>query len=299
MQRTQYSPGDVIGYVNGKPVRMVAGGSTPAPPAEQPTPTSIPNITSTADGSVITGTDPRPTFTQVAPGANPATVQGKTFTAEDIEAARRQEKDKLYPQLQTLQQTVAELTQAREAELAAEREARETAEREAEEARRKDTDTRTLLEEQEQRFQAKLAEIEQQRQQEQQVMQMERQFQELQTYKVQALAAASDSIIPQLAEEVTAAQHTTREEVDAHIARLAATSERIMQDMVAAQQAARAGMRGAPITAPPAGPLENYSANDPVLEAANNGSLTMQDYIKNRDRLLGSAGQMRSQGLYG
>lgn len=298
MQRT-LQPGDIVGYVNGKAIPAVGGGS------EQPVqggPASIPHTTVTADGAVMVGTDPRTTpvtFSPVTTGANPAVVPGKTFTAEDIEAARRQEKDKLYPEITAMKDQLAELQKERDDKLAAETKAREKAEKAAEDARKADTDTRTLLEQQEERFQARLAEIEAQRSQEQQVMAMERAFQELQTYKVQALAAASEDVIPQLANEITATQHTSREEVDAHIARLKVTSEAIMQEVQAAQQAVRAGMRGAPVTAPPSGPLDNYSGNDPVMEAAANGSLSFADFVKNRDRLIGSVSQARSQGLYG
>ena len=76
-------------------------------------------------------------------------------------------------------------------------------------------------------------------------------------------------------------------------------SSRIIEQMQAAQQAARAGMRGAPVTAPPAGPLDTYSAHDPVLEAAQNGSLSFEDYVKNRDKLLSSAARTGNGGLYG
>lgn len=291
----QLQPGDIIGFVNGKAVPAVAGGAPDEPAPNTPTSTTI---TNTADGGLLVGTDPRPTFTQVT--ATPAQPNVATvFTVEDIEKARKQEKEKLYPQLEELKATVGQLQKERDSKIAAEKKARE----EAEEALRKqteaDTDTRTLLEQQKAEFEARFAAVEAERQQERLVRDMELQFQALQTYKAERLAAVADSIIPQLAEEVRVGQHASKEEIDAHIARLQATSESIMQEVQAAQQTVRARMQGVPVTAPAAGPLDNYSANDPAFEAAANGTLTMNDYIKNRDKLLPAASQMRQQGIYG
>lgn len=286
----------------GDATMMSTPAGDPAAATSAPSPTST-TISDTAGGGVIVGADPRPTpqntFTQVNPGqhANPATVAGPVFTAEQIAKARQEEKDKLYPELQSMKEQLAELKKERDAKLEAERQAREEAERKAEEARKADTDTRTLLEQQKAEFDAKLAEMEQQRAQERQVLEMERQFQALQTYKAQAIAAAADDIIPELANELQATNHSSTEEIDAHIARLKATSSSILESMQAAVQAQRAGMRGAPVTAPPAGPLDTYSGHDSAWEAASNGSLTFEDYVKNRDKLL--SGVSRNVGLYG
>lgn len=267
-----------------------------------------PNVTDTP-GGILVGTDPRPappqnTFTvTTSPNTNSTTATGitlpatgQTFTAEQIAKAREDEKNKLYPQLEELRKTVTELQKERDEKLEAERKAREAAEAAAEEARKADTDTRTLLQEQEARFQAELARLEEERQQERQILDMERQYQELQAYRASAVAAAQDDIVPELLDLVTG---TTREEIDASIDGLKARSARIIEQMQAAQQAARAGMRGAPVTAPPAGPLDTYSGNDPVMEAAANGSLSFEDYVKNRDKLLSSAARTRQGGLYG
>lgn len=273
--------------------------STETPPA--------PTLTNTADGGVLVGADPRPTPTTftVVPGTTTTSngvqtfTTGQTFTAEQIAKARQEEKEKLYPQLEELKKTVSELTQERDRKMEAERKKASDAEAALEEARKADLDTRTLLEEQEARFQAELAKRDAEREQERAVFDMERTYQGLQTYKAQALAANVDNIIPELAEEVNATTHTSTEEIDAHIARLTATSSRIIEQMQSAVQQQRAGMRGAPVTAPPAGPMDTYSGHDPILEAAANGSLSFEDYVKNRDKLLPAAGRMRSGGLYG
>lgn len=277
-----------------------------APAAPEATPPSQPTMVNSADGSVITGTDPRttpqPTFTVVNPnpGQNTSTTNpAAIFSAEDIAKARQQEKDKLYPELQTMKEQLAELKKARDEKLEEERKAREKAEADLKAERENEMSAKELLEAQKAEWEAKFAQIQQEREQERQVMEMERAYQELQGYKTQALAAAQDDIIPQLAEELRAANHTSREEVDAHIARLTATSQSIIENMQAAVQQQRAGMRGAAVTSPAPVTTDNYSANDPALEAAANGSLKFEDYVKNRDKLLSAASQMRNSGLYG
>lgn len=260
-------------------------------------------VSDTAGGGVLVGADPRtpaPTFSIVNPVAgqnttltNPAAI----FTAEQIQKARQEEKDKLYPQLETMREQLNELTKARDEKIESETKARKAAEKLADDARKADTNTRDLLEQQKAEFDAKLAELQTQREQEQAMQAMERSFQELQTYKEQALTANFENIIPQLATEVRETNHSSREDIDKHIARLAATSASIMQEVQQAQQAARAGMRGGSVTAPPTGPLDTYSGNDSVMEAAHNGTLSFDDYVKNRDKLMSSVSQ--SGGLYG
>lgn len=284
-------PGDIIGYVSGRPVRLIGGGSEPA--VEPPVVPAAP-----ADPGVP------PTFTVVSGQNQPTSTSTNTlqstapqvFTAEQIAKAREDEKNKLYPQLEELKKTVADLQKERDEKLDAERKAREKAEADAEEARKKDTDTRTLLEEQEQRFQTQLQQLQQEREEERRILALEQQYQELQAYRATAVAAAQNDIVPELLDLVAG---TTREEIDASIDGLKQRSARIVEQMQAATQAARAGMRGVPVTAPPAGPMDTYSAHDPVMEAAANGSLSFEDYVKNRDKLLSSAARTGNGGLYG
>lgn len=269
----------------------------PAPeaPAAPQTPATVPNTSVTASGDVIVGADaPRPTFSPVGQSTN---TNGPVFTAEQIAKARQEEKDKLYPELQSMKSELAELKKARDEQLEAERKQREAAEAALEAKRQEELTLAERLEEQKAEFEQRFQALQAEREQERQMLAMERQFQELQAYKAQAVAANAETIIPELAEELRATNHTSKEEIDAHIARLAATSSRILEGMQAAVQAQRQGMRGAPVTAPPAGPLDTYSGHDSAWEAAQNGSLSFEDYVKNRDKLL--SGVSRNTGLYG
>ena len=73
--------------ISGKWLPVVSGGSDPGVPD-----LTIPPIAQPGRASSI---DP----TGEGPG-------GKTFTVADLEAARKQEKDKLYPELQTMRQEI-------------------------------------------------------------------------------------------------------------------------------------------------------------------------------------------------
>lgn len=272
---------------------MTTPAQTDAPPAEAPaTPPPAAQPTFTVTSSPNTGTPTVSSTTTTTGSGNPAQV----FTAEQIAKAREDEKNKLYPQLEELKKTVADLTQARDRTLEAERKKATDAEKAAEELRKADLDTRTLLEEQEARFQAELARRDAEAAERDRIFNLERQFQELQTFRTNAIAAAQNDIVPELLDLVTG---STPDEINASIAGLKDRSARIVEQMQAATQAARAGMRGAPVTAPSAGPMDIYSANDPVMEAAANGSLTFEDYVKNRDKLLSSAARTGNGGLYG
>lgn len=282
------------------------GDATMSTPAGDPA-ANAPQAQTVSDtpSGILVGGDPRPTptFTPVisttTSNGNQATINGPVFTAEQIAKARQEEKDKLYPELQSMKAELAELKKARDEQLAAEKKAREEAEAALEAQRQEELTLAQKLEEQKAEFEQRFQTLQQEREQERQLNELERSFQELQAYKAQALVANADDIIPELANELQVTNHTSREEVDAHIARLKATSQSIIENMQAAVQAQRAGMRGAPVTAPPAGPLDTYSAHDPALEAASNGSLTFEDYVKNRDKLLPAASRMRNGGMFG
>lgn len=273
--------------------RTLTTPAQPAAPAAAPAQT----VGDLAGGGIIVGADPRPTpptFTPVAPGNNPATVTGPVFTADDIAKARREEKDKLYPELQTMKDQLAQLQKERDEKLAQEREAREAAEAALESKRQEELTLAERLEEQKREFETRFQSLQQEREQERQVLEMERRFQSLQAFKARRLQEEAEFIVPEL---VDLAAGNSEEEIEASIAGLKERSSRIIEQMQAAAQQARAGMRGAPITAPPAGPIENYSGQDQAWEAAQNGSLTFDDYVKNRDKLL--SGVSRSAGIYG
>ena len=254
---------------------------------------------------VVTGNSQTGSITvPVEPPAPTFTPTGRTFSAEDIERARAQEKDKLYPQIETMQEELRRLREAEEertriaTEEAAARQA-EVAEqtRLAREASEQEMSARELLEQQRQEWDQRFQSIEQERAAERHALALERQYNDLQKYRSDRIAAESDHIIPELIDLVSG---NTQEEIEQSIAGLRDRSARIIEQATGAAQATRQQMRGVPVTAPPGvGPTDNaqgYQSYSPQDIAG----MSYADYARNRDKILGAVTQSRSneRGMY-
>jgi hypothetical protein len=223
-----------------------------------------------------------------------------TFTADDISKARAQEKQKLYPQIDKLQEELAllrkerEERQALEAERLAKRQARE-AEREAEKKAQEEEEMsfKKLLKTKEQEWAEKLEAERNEREKAFTLLEREREFQELQQYRQQRLEAERDNIMPELIDMIAG---NTRDEIEQSISRLKEKTAQIVESVASASQQTRKEMVGTKITMPSSGPLDNDS--DPRSYSADDLSkMSMADYAKNRAKLLG--GNNRGQGLFG
>jgi hypothetical protein len=223
------------------------------------------------------------------------------FTADDIAKARAQEKAKLYPQVEKLQEELAVLKKEREeraaleAERTAKRQARDS-ERVAERKKQEEAEleVRDLLAKKEQEWATKLDSERQEREKAFALLEREREFQELSAYRQQRLEAERDNIIPELVDLISG---NSRDEIEQSIAGLKERSAKIFDSVAQVAQQSRKEMAGTRITSPASGPLDNdsdsrtYSPND-----INN--MSMADYAKNRAKLLGS-GKNSGQGLFG
>ena len=223
------------------------------------------------------------------------------FTVDDIAKARAQEKAKLYPQVEKLQEELAVLKKEREeraaleAERAAKRQTRES-ERAAERKKQEEAEleVRDLLAKKEQEWASKLEAERQERERAFALLEREREFQELSAYRQQRLEAERDNIIPELVDLISG---NSRDEIEQSIAGLKERSAKIFDSVAQVAQQSRKEMAGTRITSPASGPLDNdsdsrtYSPND-----INN--MSMADYAKNRAKLLGS-GKNSGQGLFG
>jgi len=222
--------------------------------------------------------------------------------AKRIQDARKQEKDKLYPQLEKLQEELAVLRKEREERSAVEadrlekrkaKEAERAAERQAQ--LEEEMSFKQLLKSKEQEWQSQLDAVKAESQTNFALLQREREFQELMSYRNQRIEQERDSIVPSLIDFV---KGENRDEIEQSILDLKARSEQILNDFAQASQQSRKNMVGASVTAPTSGPLEN----DPSQLAYNPGNIanmSLADYAKNRDRLLGSAGNNGGRGLFG
>lgn len=232
--------------------------------------------------------------------------EGQYFTAEQVEAIRRQEKDKLYADQERLRSQVDSFRTQLD-ELAADKTAREAAEaqRQAEltEAQRIAAEAEMTAQ---QRIESRMAELAAEQEStrrelalQQAVNQREREFIQLESYKNSRLAelTASDAIMPELVEYIGG---TTQAEIDASINTAVAKTAKIIE-----------GMQGTPgqqpITAPvppgvsptgfvPSGPLDTYQGSR-EFTAADVDSMDMATYAANRARL-GVAGAGGNNGMF-
>ena len=221
--------------------------------------------------------------------------------ADAIQKARAQEKAKLYPQMEKLQEELSLLKRDKE-----EREAKESerkaqrAQRDAELAKQKKAEEeqalelRDLLTKKEQEWQSQLEAERLEREKAFALLERERQFQELQQYRQQRLEQERENIIPELIDLISG---DSRDEIEQSIAGLKERSSKIFDSVAAASQQTRKEMVGTRVTVPASGPLDNDS-DSRMYSADDLSKMSMADYAKNRSKLLGTS-NTRGQGLFG
>lgn len=239
--------------------------------------------------------------TQETPPAQPASPNSRMFTEEEVEAIRRQEKDKVYGKINKMEQQLDAFNQEREAaaraaEEAAQREEAERKAREEEELSAKDLLTKkedefnqrlnTAQQEWEQKFMALQEESEAQKA----LLEKERRFQELESYKNRRLSEESENLMPELLDFV---QGNSEDEIENAIQAVAARTSAIMASMQEALPAQPERPRGVPATgSTPSGPLEN-STEQQTYTVSDIANMDMTTFAANRERLLAAASNMR------
>ncbi len=278
--------------------------STPVPNTFQNAPQGNgPTDPTIGDQNSNPGTTPSPAAFQQ--GATP----GETlFTAAQLEAARKQEKDKLYSQIQALQTQQQEATTALQALQAAKQEETDAAaqaqaakDAAAQAKREEDMSAKALLEqklnEANQTWQQKFEQIEAERAQEKALLAKERTYQELLNYRNTALEAAKDEVAPQFYDFI---QGDTKEQIDAGIARAKAASESLAETFKAAQQTQLSQMRGVSTAGySPVGPMENNPGQQ-TLSPEQLAGMSMAEYAQYRAKTgVGAAESRSNRGLFG
>lgn len=228
---------------------------------------------------------------EVAAPKTEAVVSGK-FTEEDLARARQQEKDKLYPQIEAMKETVARLEQERAEREAALAEAQRLEEEEARTRAESETDVRELLKQKEQEWNQRLEQERQEREQALALLDREREFQTLQEYRQTRIAEEQHNIVPELLDMVSG---NTPEEIDASLDSLKDRSARILESVQAATQSTRRDMVGARVTAPSTGPMDTHQEQQQFTPESIR-DMSMNDYAKNRHRLLSTTG---GRGMFG
>lgn len=261
---------------------------------------------SSPDMSAPTQTDNTITIT---PPAEPQ-ADGRTFTEDEVAAIRKQEKDKLYGEIEkereqrkAMEERMNELQRHQEAfdtdrqeQIRQQEEAAAAAEAERKLREESEMDAKSLLEkreqEWEQRFQEQgdqfaqqFSELQQQAEAKEAMLEKERAFAALNDYKQQRLSEAGDDVMPHLHRYITG---NNIEEIDASISDAMQVTSDMMSDMAQAQAIQR-GPRAVPATgASPTGPMENQAAQQNIT-GEDIRQMSMEQYEQLRPQLLPQA----------
>jgi hypothetical protein len=214
-------------------------------------------------------------------------ADSRFYTDEDLERVRREEKDKLYGRIQTMDEQLKAIQKEREAA-----EAARLAELEAEveKARREEEEkmeTRELLKRKEEEWAGRFSELEGRYEQDRAVFERERRFTELEQYRQERIAQESEYIIPELRDLING---NSEQEIDGFIEEMKSRTAAIMGQFEASASTQRQAMRGAASTAPPVGPLEQMETYESITPD-DIRSMDMETYKKYRASLLNAAGR--------
>lgn len=231
---------------------------------------------------------------------NALSKNSRVFTEDEVEGIRKQEKDKMYKRIEEADSRVKSM-EDQMGQIAAEREAarKEADERKSKESellRQREVDelsAKELIAKREDEFNLKLkeidgdyqrrfAEIEAQRQSQEAIIEKERRLQELNSYRQRRLGEEQENIIPQLVDLVAG---SSEDEIETSISVLRDRSNAIIESIQQATAQQQGRLRGAPVTAPPVGPMETQTEYQ-QLNADDIRNMTMDQYAKMRDRLL-------------
>lgn len=268
-------------------------------------------VTDTNDGFIV-GADPREpvrtsaTWAEVqneTMGGNPMAAQmqqtlteqpvesidngSRFYTDEDLERVRREEKDKLYGRIQSMDEQLKAIVKEREA---VEEARRIEIEAQAERARLEEEEnmkTRDLLKRKEEEWSNRFSELESRYEQDRAVFERERRFNEVESYRQERIAQESEYIIPELRDLI---RGNSEEEIDASIEEMKARTAAIMGQLETSVSAQRQSMRGAAPTAPPIGPMEQMETYESITPD-DIRSMDMETYKKYRASLLNAAGR--------
>jgi len=224
----------------------------------------------------------------------------KTFSEDDVENIRKQEKDKMYKRLEEsdsrtkiLEEQLKIISMEREAAI---KKAEETARTESEIRKQREFEELTakeLLLKQETEFtkkindveaewKSRLAEIELERQAQAALLEKERRHQELQNYIARRLQEEQEYIIPRLQPLL---RGSSEEEIELLITQLKEASSDIVEDVQRARGETQTRSKAVGVTAPPVGPMETQMEQQ-TLTAEDIRNMSMEQYQKMREKLL-------------
>ena len=251
----------------------------------------------TGDAVTIDNPASAPVEQETAPAPAQVSKNSRMFSEGEVEAIRRQEKDKLYDKISKLQEQVEVFNHEREEQ---KRIAEELAAKEAEERRLREEEemsAKELLMKKEDEFQQrintaqqewedKFNALQQESEAQKAVLEQERRFQELESYKSRRIAEEQDNIMPELLDFI---KGNSEDEIEGAISAVVARTSAIVENIQQAMPQQQQRLRGVPATgSTPTGPLENMTEQQ-TFTSADIAGMSMEQYAQVRDRLLASA----------
>jgi hypothetical protein len=232
----------------------------------------------------------------------PQTTAEPRFSAEDIQKARQEEKDKLYKKMQAIEDQnktflaeIEEQRNAREAAKAQEAEAQRLAQEAAKAKAEEDLSARDLLAVKEQEWSKRFEQIEQERDQERLVREKEAEFHNLQTYIQRRVGEESENIAPELLDLVTG---NTPEQIEQSLTTLKAKTQAILDSVQQAAVQQRSQMRGvSPTGYSTTGPMDSEPGHK-SYSVSDLKDMPMSEYAKIRGQLGVGQAANNNRGLY-
>lgn len=227
-----------------------------------------------------------------SPPPNGATPQSNVrFTDEDIERARQQEKDKLYPRIDEMSTQLKALQAEREAEQAERLRLTEEAEEARKAKEESEMDLRQLFEKREAEFNKQINDLSSRYDADRAVFDRERALQEAYAYRIARIEQEQEYILPELRDMIGG---DTPDQIDASIEEMKARTEAILANMTAAAQPQP--FRGAAMpSVPPVGPMEQMPQQE-SLTADDIRTMDMDTYKRYREQLLRATNPQRQRG---
>lgn len=231
--------------------------------------------------------------------------QQRTFTEEQVQKIRKDEKDKIYGELTKAQEELQRLQKAEADRLKAIADA-EKAKAEADKKKSEaDMDAKQLLANKEaewnkqfettnKTWEERFNKLNAEREQERAVAEKERKFHEFVAYRNDRLNAVRDEIAPELIDLVSG---NTPDELEASITRLKEKSEQIAQTVQQYAQQARASQRGVSSASFPAVGPDTDNPAGKQYTAEDIAGMSFEQYAKFRQQM--GIGGSQGRGLFG
>ena len=216
-----------------------------------------------------------------------------------LEDARKQERDKLYPQMNDFQTRLEQIEQERQQLEAAKAEADRQAAESLEQARLQELSSTERITEVEQRLLGQLELTREQLALSETIRQQEHRLGQLHDYRTQRISENVDKIEPRLLEYVGG---DTPEAIDASIAAVVEKTNQIFEEIAAAQGGQGLPLRPPPIRVsgtPPIDPSGSYEQQQRPMSAAEIAAMSPSEYEQMRPMLMQAQSEAVRQRGYG